>query len=353
MSKVHYFQRYSQKENVVTNNTLLLFSRLYADNPHRFQSLLSDLLADAGIEIDVGPAFAQQTGTCTGRSTPDGAISQRSFRVLIETKLYDNADKTQLLRHIDGFAGEENQVLLLINPNAPAQDFVDDVQQAIDSQKGSVGRVRFFATTFERICDAFQSTLADHDVEMQLMATDYREFCDLEGLLPRSHLIMRAITAGTTFDENERYGVYYDPVERGFSGHAYLGLYRWKSVRSVGKITRVVHAELDPDSDELTLFGEIDPQNPRAGVRTNPDDLSAEDSARIKAIIATARKHGWDVTHGHNFFLVDKFVQTNFRKTTKYPIQRAKIFNLADELEVAELPDTTVIARELAKRTWG
>ncbi len=29
MSNIHYFPRYSQKENMVTNNTLLLFSQLY------------------------------------------------------------------------------------------------------------------------------------------------------------------------------------------------------------------------------------------------------------------------------------------------------------------------------------
>ncbi len=40
MSEIHYFQRYSQKENVITNNTLLLFSRLYNHSPQKFNLFL-------------------------------------------------------------------------------------------------------------------------------------------------------------------------------------------------------------------------------------------------------------------------------------------------------------------------
>jgi len=46
MSSIHYFQRYSQPENVATNNTLLLLSRLYHDSPNKFKGFLNDLLDD-------------------------------------------------------------------------------------------------------------------------------------------------------------------------------------------------------------------------------------------------------------------------------------------------------------------
>ena len=38
--KVHYFQRYSTKENVATANTMLLFSRLYSYSPNKFFDFL-------------------------------------------------------------------------------------------------------------------------------------------------------------------------------------------------------------------------------------------------------------------------------------------------------------------------
>ncbi|MBQ4529583.1 MAG: hypothetical protein IJA36_03070 [Lachnospiraceae bacterium] len=34
--KIHYFQRYHEKENVVTANTMLLLSRLYAYSADKF-----------------------------------------------------------------------------------------------------------------------------------------------------------------------------------------------------------------------------------------------------------------------------------------------------------------------------
>lgn len=34
--RIHYFQRYHQKENVATANTMLLLSRLYSYSPNKF-----------------------------------------------------------------------------------------------------------------------------------------------------------------------------------------------------------------------------------------------------------------------------------------------------------------------------
>ena len=50
MAKIHYFQRYSSVENTVTNNTLLLFARIYNYSPVQASKLLTDL-ADEPIEI--------------------------------------------------------------------------------------------------------------------------------------------------------------------------------------------------------------------------------------------------------------------------------------------------------------
>lgn len=62
MSKIHYFQRYSQKENVVTNNTMLLFSRLYSNYPFRFECVVGSLLNRGGVCYDVGLAITVQQG---------------------------------------------------------------------------------------------------------------------------------------------------------------------------------------------------------------------------------------------------------------------------------------------------
>lgn len=51
MASIHYFPRYSQKENMVTNNTLLLFSRLYNNSPYKFKLFMNNLLEDSEVEI--------------------------------------------------------------------------------------------------------------------------------------------------------------------------------------------------------------------------------------------------------------------------------------------------------------
>lgn len=111
MATIHYFQRYAQRENVVTNNTLLLLSRLHHQSTSTFEQLLGLLLDD--VEIAVGPSFRQQEGGGSGKgSIPDGAIYQPSFRILVETKRTAASDADQLERHLDRFGHEDTQILL-------------------------------------------------------------------------------------------------------------------------------------------------------------------------------------------------------------------------------------------------
>ena len=81
MSKIHYFQRYSSPENVVTNNTLHLLERIYSYSPEKASQLLTEL---TGEPIEIGVEITQQNRD--QQAIPDGQIRQRSFKILIETK---------------------------------------------------------------------------------------------------------------------------------------------------------------------------------------------------------------------------------------------------------------------------
>ncbi|SHG37624.1 hypothetical protein [Ornithinibacillus halophilus] len=70
MANIHYFPRYSQKENMTTNNTLLLFSRLYQNSPQKFMSFTNNILEESGIELDTTVQFKQQERATS--SIPDG-----------------------------------------------------------------------------------------------------------------------------------------------------------------------------------------------------------------------------------------------------------------------------------------
>lgn len=95
MSGLSYFQRYSQRENHATNNTLLLLKYFYQKSPKRFSDLLENLSEDDA--FDVGVQFEQQI---KGKhSVPDGLISQEPFHIYIETKVGSDLDAMQLFAH--------------------------------------------------------------------------------------------------------------------------------------------------------------------------------------------------------------------------------------------------------------
>lgn len=344
MSKIHYFQRYSQKENAVTNNTMLLLSRLYNDSPKRFEDFLNSLISDSDTSCDIGPIFSQQEGNATRSSTPDAAITQSSLKLLIETKLHDNQYKDQLLRHLDGFTNENCQVLLLINPTEPTPEFEKIVVEAVASHNEACNSsVRYCSTTFKQIISALEDVLAPHDVIMFEILDDYRDYCASENLLSNHETVMRAITSGGSFNDNMEFGIYYDDVSRGFSPHSYIGLYNKKSVRAVGKLSKVVQAQFNKDSKTFESVISISGDEPTKG-----------ELDRIEGIMhAAMNNNGWNIYNDHKFFIVEKFHPTHFPKTTKYPIQRTKFFDLSSVLSLNSLPDCNVIAQLLSNESWG
>lgn len=344
MSSVHYFQRYSQKENVVTNNTLLLFSRLYNSSPSRFEDFLNSFLSGDGIELNIGVSFSQQTKAARGSSIPDGALTQPSFKVLIETKLYDNQDHHQLKNHLLGFEeGQETQVLLLINPSKVSDEFNDKMRSEVTEFNKDKGmKVRYIATTFDEIIKSFESVLFEYDIELNELLEDYREYCLDSDLLPRDELMMRAIVSRESFTENMKHGIYFAPANRNFSPHRYVGLYRDKAVRGIGVLKSVVYADFDKANNAFTKVEIID------GV-----PLSESDKESLLAIMQDAESiYGWDVYTEHQFIFVEKFYPTNYQKISKYPLQNTKFFDLGDVLNVDELPCCEEIAEQLKNETW-
>ena len=53
---------------------------------------------------------------------------------------------------------------------------------------------------------------------------------------------MRAIVAGTTFRDNMDLDLFYDQESRKFSEHGYIGLYKDKSIRAIGKLKKTIIA---------------------------------------------------------------------------------------------------------------
>ncbi|MEQ2747437.1 hypothetical protein [Dialister hominis] len=237
--KIHYFQRYHEKENVATANTMLLLSRLYQYSSDKFfRFLKSEFFSDA-----FEPEIVFNLQEKSVESIPDATITQESFKIVVETKMSDWFYTDQLLRHLKSFGDEKYKVMItlapeLMNPKKK-KEFEEHLKEYNATQTYPVMHVN---TVFERIVDAIRDVIDDRDYEMQEVLDDYLNYCYNDKLIivSDSWKRMRVQLAGTTFNFNVSENLYYDNIERGFSAHDYLGLYKEKRVRAIGKIKAIM-----------------------------------------------------------------------------------------------------------------
>lgn len=336
MSSIHYFQRYSQPENVATNNTLLLLSRLYQDSPNKFKGFLNDLLDDN--DLEAGIQFNQQQ---KGKgSVPDGSLSQVSFKVVVETKLHKNFSLQQLTEHLNSFGAEQHQVLLSLSPKPPDNSLKSQIETAVSKFNTQYKTsIKYLPTTFQEIVIKFNNSLEDHDYELIEIIDDFESYCLHDRLITDEEARMRVVTCGWTLQENFQFNLYYDPADRGYSDHNFLGIYSDKAVRGIGRIENIITANL-LITGQLQIIDSIATVTPQ------------QEQNIIGVISAAQTNNNWNIATGHKFFCVEQFYQTNYRKTTKYPLQGSKFFNLKDRLQVTILPSTQEIAQRLNQIEW-
>jgi len=336
MSSIHYFQRYSQPENVATNNTLLLLSRLYQHSSNHFKGFLNDLLDDT--DLEAGILFNQQQ---RGKgSVPDGSISQTSFKVVVETKLHQHFSVQQLTEHLKSFGQEERKILLSLSPKIPSVSLQGQIEAEVKKFNAANNTsVKYIPTTFQSIVEKFRNTLEDYDYDLIPVVDDYEDYCINDKLITDDEYRMRAVTCGWTLAENFQHNLYYDKVEDGYSDHSYIGTYSDKSIKGIGKLSNIIEADLLP-SGKLHIKNSTNPVTPE------------QEKNIIDVVAAAMTNNSWNISTGHNFFCVERFYETDFRKTTKYPLQGTKFFNLKTELNLKTLPPTDQLADLLKTITW-
>ena len=336
--EIHYFQRYHSKENVATANTLLLLSRLYSYSSHKFFELLkSHYLPDS-----FSPEIVFRLQEKNDDSIPDATITQNSFKLVVETKMFDWFDNIQLMHHLKSFHDEQVKVLITLAPEYMAADkklgFEEKLKEYNQTQATPILHIN---TTFKDLTDAFAEVLDDRDYELRDILDDYLDYCYTDHLIlgHDSWKFMRMQLAGATLDFNMQENVYYDNADRGFRAHDYLGLYKNKSVRAVGKIIARITAIETPNGTEYEAeFGE----------------LTDERKKKIQESILDGDSHGYDLrTIKHRYFFVEKFYETDFRKVTPRPPMGTRIFDLTQVLGIDKMPDTQKVAELLAAETWN
>lgn len=336
--KIHYFQRYHSKENVATANTMLLLSRLYSYSADKFFGLIkSEFFFDS---FEPEPVFRLQEKN--NESVPDATITQEGFKLIVETKMSDWFYSDQLERHLKAFRDEKNKVLITLAPEYMEKCKKTEFDKLLaDYNKNQPYPVIHINTTFEKLAEAFQSVIDDRDYEMQDILEDYLNYCYSDGLIPISDSWkwLRVQLAGKTFDFNIGSNLYYDDIDRGFRPHDYIGLYKEKSVRSIGRISDIITITTD-DCGEIIYTAE-------------KGNLTIEKKKQISNAIEDGKRYGY-VLNATRFFFVERFYQTDFKKITPRAPMGSRVFDLTQLLETDKLPDDVEeIAKRLSEITWG
>jgi len=331
--KTHYFQRYYKKENVDTANTMLLLSRLYSFSPNKFFNFLSEFIPE---DNTINLSFNLQKKN--KNSIPDAIIEQQSFKIVVETKLNSNFKINQLIDHLKSFKNEDYKVLLTIDPGEIKENIQIKIKKEIDKyNKQHKCNIIHKHITFEKLIDSIRKVIDSKDYEMNEILDDYQDYCFLEKLILDDWKRMRVQLSSQSFEINKKLNLYYCN-DRGFSGHKYLGLYKDKSVKAIGKVTSIITATYE--NNKLLTENKI--------------NIDKEKKKKILQAIEEARKIGHDLTKKSQYFFVDKFYDTDFKKITPHAPMGTRCFNLYEILKCDKnkLPSTEEIAKLLRDKNW-
>jgi hypothetical protein len=332
MAGISYFQRYSQRENHVTNNTLLVLRHIYQSAPAKFELVLRELLGQD--KVSIGPSFRQQTRGAA--STPDGSIVQAPFRLHIETKLGSALDPAQLVRHLDSIIAEkvigDAYLLGLAREAMPQVDA--EAMRALAKASG----VSFASRSFADLVAALDAVCEEYDLALRAVLDDFIAFLASEKLLFDGDDWMLVAPCGTSFSENAKYGLYYDPADRPKrSPCAYFGAYRNKSIGLVGRIEAVLVCRYAGGAIEV--------------VETERGAATPEALARIRGIMEETTYYDLR-TDAHRFWVMDELVETNLIKQDKGPIRGTQYLQISPLLPAGGL-SKGLTTRDLAARLHG
>lgn len=143
-------------------------------------------------------------------------------------------------------------------------------------------------------------------------------------------------STGTTMEFNLRENLYYDCLDKGFAPHAYIGLYKDKGMRAIGKICAVITAVVKSTGIEF---------------KSERGELTQARKDAICKAIEDGKRYGYELNE-YRYFFVEKFFPTEFLKASSGPMRSSRNFDLKEILGLDVLPSTEEIAALLRGKTW-
>lgn len=339
MSEVGFFPKYEQKENRVTNYTLLLFKQIYNENPSVFQEFIENLLSDDSKTINVGVNFTQQEGyLCdSGKSIIDGVISQLPFTIFIETKNSDWFYKGQLERHVSNLKQLQGQKIFLALANFDGlkdeQKWFADFVKNYQDKDLIIKNLEFEELKFalDEVSKGIKSEI------LSTMIKEYEQFLSDSDLLPTWKYRLDVVNCAKTKEDVLAHKVYICPEAKGAYKHArskYFGIYENKTVNCISEIKAVCTAEYDEETKKHKIsISWFDKDN------CNESEILKEAEEKSQ--------YCWD--ESLQMFLLDNFREDiNFQKDTPGGMFGSKIyFNL--DSKIKNIDD---LADAIRNQTW-
>ncbi len=299
MSELSYFQRYSQRENHITNNVLLMLRMLYRQHPSKLQTVIEGVLTQSDVEdleLEVGPVFKQQQ--VASDSIPDAIIHQQPFVVMVEVKPGDKWNRPQIKRHIKSAKslGERNTVLLLLSK---AHDPMFDTKLIELSKKSNV---RLVHSTFETLINLIDSeaVVALHETNLRDVVDDFKDLLWEEDLLDDPYE-MFAFGCSQTLEWNLENRIYYDHLSRPSKANVLTGFYSKKEIHAIGSVT-------------CTVVG-----SPAKGWTVESKHKSKSDKDVIKDVKNRVKSTAGDFSEEPlRWYIYDELFKTSFKKSTPY-----------------------------------
>ncbi|MCC6965296.1 MAG: hypothetical protein IT391_03295 [Nitrospira sp.] len=267
---------------------------------------------------------------------PDAQITQDRFRLFIETKLGGELDRNQISRHIKSIATEGRSAgddFLIGLTKEPIS--LNDTSE-LRKEAAAYG-IKFAAATFSQITEAFKAQCAEFERELLEIVEDYEEYLSEERLLEESNRWLVVFPCGTSLTENIRFNLYYEPASRPCKrNYRFIGIYAQKTVAYVGMVEAIAVTSFEGGTFALTS---------EVGVVTN------EHRARITNVIEETRYYDLK-SDLRRFYLVDRFVETDLRKSTTGGLWGLRYLDLSTIVPNFR-PDKNYATEELARLLKG
>lgn len=332
--RISQFQKYSQKENTVTNNVLLMLSRLNDLNVLYYKTIIERLNeGNKNQAYYPQPIFSQQRGV--GNGIIDGHIEVKPSKILIETKLNKKEFIGKLVKYGKIFTDRcQNQLWHLSSEKFNDKE-VDEINNKLKSLYSH--EIQFNNLLFIDLIDNLEGIYEEniHDLELRLLLEDFQKYCYESNLVSDEEFKLLFAPTGFSYEWNRKHMIYYCPINWHSQKFKYFGLYNGKSVRTISEIETIVIADYNAETKAVTIHskGHTNEQIERLSKGLN--ELS-ENHEGLKYYI----------------FPTNDFYNTDFRKVSHGGIQGYRYKDLRDFLNMKDIRNTREIAEKLKEVTW-